>query len=70
MNGRPWTEEDKSTLRRLVACGKTDTDIRETMNRTRTDICKKRKELHLAPGQSRIFTAMMARMHYRRMVRA
>ena len=70
MNGRAWTEDDKSNLCRLVAAGLNDTDIGERMNRLRTDICKKRSQMKLQPGQSRIFTAMMSRMHYRRMVRA
>lgn len=70
MNGREWTPDDKAQLRRLVASGMTDSQIGNTMDRKRTDICKKRNELQLQPGQTPIFTAMMARINYRRMVRA
>jgi len=69
MPQNPWTPDDKNTLRRLVASGLNDREIGERMNRQRSEICRQRAKLRLNPGQSPIFTAMMARINYRRMVR-
>ena len=68
-NGRCWTSDDLAHLRRLVASGRTDTQIGVDMVRHRDVIRQKRNELDLRPGQSPIFTAMMARINTRRMMR-
>lgn len=70
MNGRAWTSDDDARLRRLVAAGWTDAQIGTTMDRHPDLIRSKRKADNLRAGQSRISTAMMTRINYRRMVRA
>ena len=69
-NGRTWTADDTASLRRLVASGMTDAAIGEAMSRSADVIRHKRGELGLERGQSAIFTAMMARIQWRRMARA
>jgi hypothetical protein len=69
-NGRPWTSDDDAKLRRLNAAGWTDMRIGEDMDRHPDFIRAKRTNSSLQPGQSRVFTAMMARINYRRMARA
>jgi len=69
-NGRPWTPDDDAKLRRLNAAGWTDVRIGEDMDRHPDFIRAKRKDASLEPGQSRVFTAMMSRINYRRMARA
>lgn len=65
-NGRPWTADDAQRLRRLVAAGLTDGQIAEMMERHPKFIGTKRGALALKPGQSAVFTAMMARINARR----
>lgn len=65
-NGRARSADDESKLRRLVASGYTDIQIGEDMNRHPDTIRAWRRELNLKPGQSPIFTAMMARINARR----
>jgi IS30 family transposase len=59
-----------SRLKRLVASGMTDGQIALALGRERGAVQRKRVEMKLLPGQSAVYTAMMARINYRRMVRA
>lgn len=65
-HGRPWTADDAQRLRRLVAAGMTDAQIGEVMERHPEFIGCKRRAKKLQPGQSAVFTAMMARVNARR----
>ena len=66
---RDWTTDEIGRLRRLVAAGKNDFEIGEDLDRDRSVVCRKRAELQIEPGQSRLFTIMMARIRTRRMAR-
>ena len=71
MNGRLWTTNDDAKLRRLLAAGWTAAQIGGEMHRHKNFIRAKTRALGLKPGQSPVFTAMMARInHRRRMARA
>lgn len=65
-NGRDWTENDGATLRRLIASGLTFAHIGELMDRNPEFVRCKAKQMGLKPGQSRVHTAMMARINFRR----
>ena len=67
---REWTAAEIDSLRRLAQAGKNDFEIGDELDRDRSVVCRKRAELRIQPGQSRLFTIMMARMSYRRTVRA
>lgn len=66
MNGRPWTSDEESKLRRLVASGMTDGQIGEAMNRSRFSVNRRRNSLDLQPGVPQRYRAMVARMSLRR----
>ena len=66
MNGRLWTHDDDAKLRRLLAAGYTQAQIGNEMNRHQDVIRAKTRALNLEPGQSPLFTAMMARINARR----
>lgn len=65
-NGRNWALVDDVTLRRLVAAGLNDHQIGALMHRHHKLIGLKRRENGLRPGQSAVFTAVMARVNARR----
>lgn len=67
MNGRAWTADELSTLRRLVAAGLTDGEIGIALGRARETVLRKRKALRLQPGQSPAMTAALRRLHARRL---
>lgn len=64
-NGQPWTRADRAQLRELVTRGHGDSEIARLMERDRTLIVKKRRELGLACGRDPADTAMIARMNMR-----
>lgn len=66
MNGRAWTADELSTLRRLVAAGLTDGEIGTALGRARETVQRKRTELRLRSGHSPAVTAALARLHARR----
>lgn len=66
MNGRQWTPEETSMLRRLVAAGMTDGEIGEKMGRHRQIVQTKRSALGIAPGRPTAYNGLMARINLRR----
>lgn len=66
MNGRAWTADELSTLRRLVAAGLTDGEIGTALGRARETVLRKRKALRLQAGQSMGMSAALGRLHARR----
>lgn len=67
MNGRAWTADELSTLRRLVAAGLTDGQIGTALGRARETVLRKRQALSLQPGQSLALSVALARLHARRL---
>lgn len=70
MNGRAWTADELSTLRRLVASGLTDGEIGDALGRAREVVQRKRAALRLEPGQSEAMTAASWRLKARSRARA
>jgi|EndMetStandDraft_6_1072998.scaffolds.fasta_scaffold1606186_2 IS30 family transposase len=66
MNGRAWTADERSTLRRLVAAGLTDGEIGTALGRARETVQRQRKALRLRSGQSLAMSAALGRLHARR----
>jgi len=66
MNGRGWSAEDLSALRRLVAAGWTDARIGEALGRARETVQRKRTALRLEPGQSEAMTGAVRRLKTQR----
>ncbi len=66
MNGRAWTADELSTLRRLVASGLTDGEIGDALGRAREVVQRKRKALRLESALSREMSVALARLHARR----
>ena len=66
MNGRAWTADELSTLRRLVAAGLTDGQIGAALGRARETVLRQRKAQGLRPGQSLAMSVALARLHARR----
>lgn len=65
-NGREWTGDDDSTLKRMAGAGYTDAEIAEHMKRDRDLIGRKRRDLKLRPGTPPALIAAMARINTRR----
>ena len=70
MNGRPWTTDDTSTLRRLLKAGRTAAQIGAEMKRHPVLVRAKTRALGLKPGQAAIYSAMMARIRLRNLTRS
>lgn len=66
MNGRAWTEDELSTLRRLAAAGLSDGEIGAALGRAREIVLRKRKDLGVRPGQSMAMSVALARLLARR----
>jgi len=66
MNGRAWTADELSALRRLVAAGLTDGEIGGALGRARETVLRKRKELRLQAGQSLAMGVALGRLRARR----
>jgi IS30 family transposase len=66
MNGRAWTADELSMLRRLVVAGLTDGEIGTALGRARETVQRKRKALRLQRGQSPAMTVALGRLRARR----
>lgn len=66
MNGRGWSDDDLTALRRLVAAGWTDARIGVALGRARETVQRKRAALRLEPGQPEAMTAAVRRLAARR----
>lgn len=71
MRGREWTFGEVATLRRMAKAGYTDGEIGRHLQRARTCICEKRKELDIPSGlmMSPGLKAALARLNARRLLK-
>ena len=69
-NGRPWSPDDTSELRRLAKSGMTDAQIGERMGRDVKLIGRKRRDHQIESGASPAAKAIMSRINLRRMQRS
>lgn len=69
-NGRAWSSDEISKLRRLVASGLTDAQIGEDMDRDKEVVRRKRVCLDLEPGQISGMRYVLRKVRARQMARA
>ena len=64
-NGRPWTPDELSTLRRMARARYSDGEIGRHLGRHAKCVGAKRRELRIEPGQSPTIRAIVARLNLR-----
>ena len=67
MTARPWTPDERATLRRMAAAGYSDGEIGRQIGRDRRTVCDVRQRLGIAPGFRPPFRTIV--LNYRRSLR-